>query len=166
MTSVNLDTSGNISRMIYVADVELDPKYAKLQNLYAEVKVLSMTLSWRPSSAMQNPALIMGTFFMCTVHHDYAGQQSLSANQLCEIPSAKLFPASEIKTRSITWRYNSADGPEDTYYSSMGNVITSYIPKSLGGIIIFSDGPVPFYGTTAGEYSVKWELSLRSPRLT
>jgi hypothetical protein len=160
---LNLDVSGNISSFKRVRDCELENKYLRLFDLFSEVKVCRMVVTFVPSTAIRNATLALASLFAGVAHEDLTSLQSLG-DQVINIPNVKMHCMANPKPITKTWNITPGDADEETFYNAGGTSIGRIIPASLGGVFFWSDGPVTQAGVYVGDLYTEWHLLYRGMR--
>jgi hypothetical protein len=160
---INLDVSGNVSVFKRVRDCELENKYLRLFDLFSEVKVLRMSVTFVPSTVIRNAAIALGTLWTGVAHEDLTSLQSL-ADSVINIPNVAYHCMAEATPITKVWNITPGDADEETFYNAGGTSIGRIIPAQLGGVFFWSDGPVVQAGTYIGDVYTEWRLLYRGMR--
>jgi hypothetical protein len=161
--TVSLDASGNISTQVRIQDVENEARYVYLQALFTEVRVESLKSTFYPSTAIRTTNIQLGVLFAAVVHNDYTALQVLN-DQLRQVSNAKFSCMAAPKPVTQVWRITPGDAEEENFYSCQGTSIAKLIPRSLGGVVFWCDGPVSAAATYIGDIVSEWQLTYRGSR--
>jgi hypothetical protein len=160
---ISLDASGNISSFLLVRNCELQNKYLRLFDMFTEVKVLALKVTYVPSTVIRNTSLAMGALFTSVRHDDYTSLQTIG-DTLVQTPNVKVHCMADPKPITVTWHKTPGDAEEDIFYNAGGTSIGHIIPRDLGGVVFWSDGPVASAGTYIGDIYSEWSLLYRGMR--
>lgn len=160
--NIDLDVSGNISLPIKVQDVENNSNYPTyVHGLFGEVQVLSMKVRFIANAALVYGQIGMTALYMTPYHTDVPG--TMNSATASETLQTRTYSVADPSIKTLKWVMNPQDSAETTFYSTTGTSLAHVIPSGLGGIYIYSDGPVGSAGTSVGTILTTWKLRVRNP---
>jgi hypothetical protein len=154
-----LNAGGNLNVTQGVYMVEGAYSYSGFTNYFAEIRVLSMTVKIVPATALFSGDISMTTLYLVPYHRGVPSDTAPEA--LAMMPAARMFQFAPTRSYVHTWKPRSDDAVEHTFYQTGGSTASHRLPAELGGILVYSDGPVASAGTVVCELMTTWKVLLR-----
>lgn len=162
--NIDLDVSGNISVGIKVNDVENNSGYPSyVHALFGEIRILSVKVRFVANSALVYGQIGMTALYMTPYHTDVPS--SMNSATAAETIQTRIYSVADPSIKEMRWVADLGNSDEASFYPTTGNSLSHVIPAGLGGIYVYSDGPVSAAGTSVGTILTTWKCEVRQPYL-
>jgi hypothetical protein len=156
------DVSGNINKAVLIQDLESPTAYKNTFSvMYEEVRVDKLVVTFYPGSDHIYGLHDMDATRMTPYHRSLP--TSMTNDKASSIQTTRTFSPVAKRCR-MEWNRIPDSPVECTFYPAQGDILTHYLPLSLGGVYIYMDGPVAFASSYAGSLFTKWHVTFRGVR--
>jgi hypothetical protein len=129
--------------------------------MYEEIRVDRVTAVFLPGSDHIYGLHDFDAVRMIPYHRELP--TTMTNDKASSIATTRTF-APTAKRCTATWTRIRDSPVENTFYPAQGDILTHYLPLSLGGLYLYCDGPAAFAGSFAGVLFVKWHVTFRGVR--